>query len=144
VIIASQTRSRHPLVRVGLWFAIASLTLAGVVLFLFNPAQHHFYPICLFHEITGLDCPGCGATRALYNLLHGRIFAALQYNALVVLATPFLSVAGMRWLARDLTGKPHPPLQPRPLWINLAVALIILFTILRNLPVAPFTFLRAP
>ncbi len=28
-----------------------------------DPADAHFYPFCVFHELTGLDCPGCGTLR---------------------------------------------------------------------------------
>ena len=43
----------------------------GAMVFFFNPSTHGFYPVCLFHSLTGLNCPGCGMTRALYALLHG-------------------------------------------------------------------------
>ena len=39
---------------------------------------------CLFHEITGLYCPGCGGTRALVKLLQGDIRASLYYHPLVL------------------------------------------------------------
>lgn len=31
--------------------------------------------------LTGWDCPGCGATRALHAALHGDFAAALEFNA---------------------------------------------------------------
>ena len=64
---------------------------SGAVLFFFNPAQHGFYPICLFHALTGLNCPGCGGTRAAYQLLHGHLLRALQDNALFVLSLAALA-----------------------------------------------------
>lgn len=38
---------------------------------------------CSFRNITGLYCPGCGATHALYELLHGHLLISLQYNTLI-------------------------------------------------------------
>lgn len=38
---------------------------------------------CLFHLLTGLYCPGCGGTRAVWYLLHGRIFESIRYHPLV-------------------------------------------------------------
>ena len=49
-------------------------------MFFFDPALTPFYPQCAFHRLTGLNCPGCGATRGLYALLHGRWRQALQDN----------------------------------------------------------------
>ena len=134
----------RPLLSLGLWVGLLSLAGGAVVLFLFDPDQYHVYPVCLFHQFTGLQCPGCGGTRALFNLLHGRVLAALRCNAMVVIVLAVLAPAGVRWLARELTGKAHPPLEIRPLWLKLAVAAFILFTILRNLPFAPFTYLAPP
>lgn len=39
---------------------------------------------CLFHLLTGLYCPGCGGTRAVWYLLHGQILKSLQYHPLVL------------------------------------------------------------
>ncbi len=36
-----------------------------------------------------VDCPGCGATRALSALLHGHLLDAFRLNALFVLLLPF-------------------------------------------------------
>jgi hypothetical protein len=124
--------------------AVLALMGAAVVLFQFNPTQHAFYPVCVFHRLTGLQCPGCGASRALYSLLHGHLLAALHFNPLLVLALPFLAVSAGRRFLRELAGKPPPPVAVRAFWIKLLVGLIIAFTILRNIPFAPFTYLSPP
>ena len=41
---------------------------------------------CPFRLLTGLDCPGCGATRAIIALAEGNISLAVHQNLLVVLA----------------------------------------------------------
>ena len=69
----------------------AAVGLAGAsVLYLFPPEDSAFYPQCPIFRLTHLYCPGCGATRALAALLHGRLTEALHYNALPVLLLPFL------------------------------------------------------
>ncbi|MDQ3279851.1 MAG: DUF2752 domain-containing protein [Acidobacteriota bacterium] len=61
------------------------MAIAGVwVLFTFPPATSTFYPRCVFFVATGLQCPGCGITRALHELLHGRVVAALRLNAMLL------------------------------------------------------------
>lgn len=60
------------------------LMLAGAwVLYTFPPATTPFYPKCLFKQATGLDCPGCGTTRALHALLHGRVGEAFRFNPML-------------------------------------------------------------
>ena len=41
---------------------------------------------CLFHELTGLYCPGCGGTRAVWALLHGKFWLSFCYHPLVLYA----------------------------------------------------------
>ncbi len=44
------------------------LPAGAVTLYLFPPATSTFYPRCYFYALTGLYCPGCGATRCLHAL----------------------------------------------------------------------------
>lgn len=110
---------------------------AGAFLFFFNPSTHGFYPVCLFHELTGLNCPGCGGTRAAYQLLHGHLLRALRDNALFILSLAALAV----WSARFIIRKRQNPnvtfnVSPGVLWTFLVVSIV--FTVLRNLPAFSF------
>ena len=118
-------------------FAAAVLGMAivgaGAVVFFFNPGTNGFYPECQFHKVTGLNCPGCGATRALYELLHGNLPLALKDNALFILSLAGLVARGAWLAARRFLRKPAGQfLPPAILWGFLAIALI--FTVARNLP----------
>ncbi|MBR1573021.1 MAG: DUF2752 domain-containing protein [Lachnospiraceae bacterium] len=44
-------------------------------------SQNH---ICIFHELTGLYCPGCGGTRAAIALLSGHPWISFLYHPLVI------------------------------------------------------------
>jgi hypothetical protein len=118
-------------------FAVVMLVAAalgsGAVLFFFDPAKHGFYPICLFHSLTGLNCPGCGATRAAYQLLHGHLLRALHDNALFVLTLAALAAQGA-WLAmKKIRNQPAGfVVSPKALWALLVITFV--FTGLRNLP----------
>lgn len=50
----------------------------------------HAPTVCLFRNLVGLRCPGCGMTHALSALLHGEFARAFLYNKLVVVAFPAL------------------------------------------------------
>jgi hypothetical protein len=112
---------------------VAAALGSGAVLFFFDPAKHGFYPICLFHSLTGLNCPGCGATRAAYQLLHGHLLRALHDNALFVLLLVALAAQGA-WLAmKKIRNQPAAFIvSPKALWALLVIMLV--FTGLRNLP----------
>lgn len=48
------------------------------------------HSICVFENLTGHECWGCGMTRALFTLLHGQFEAAWAYNPTVYLVAPIL------------------------------------------------------
>jgi Protein of unknown function (DUF2752) len=123
------------------FFAAAILVFAamagGAVLFFFDPTKNNFYPICQFHALTGLYCPGCGATRATYQLLHGNFLMALRDNALFVISLALLAARGIWFLKRQRSHQPvRYFLPPFALWVFLGVALV--FVVLRNLPAFSF------
>lgn len=55
-----------------------------------DPEEHAIFPKCLFYSLTGLQCPGCGSQRAIHHLLNGEFAEALRYNALSVIAIPYI------------------------------------------------------
>jgi hypothetical protein len=122
-------------------FAVAILAFAGIVgttvLFFFDPSKNNFFPACQFHAITGLYCPGCGATRATYQLMHGHLLTALHDNALYVVCLAALAVRGIWFLKRRASHQPVPFfIPPVGLWVFLVVAIV--FVVLRNLPAFSF------
>ena len=97
---------------------------------------------CLFHQLTGLYCIGCGTTRALSALLHGDVAAAFSYNAfmLIWLAWPVWTLLG--WWLKALFGRRILPQSREPRWLLILLLIsALLFLVLRNLPWPPFTFL---
>ena len=126
-----------PLVFFAAVMTVAVALGSGAVLFFFNPSTHGFYPVCLFHEVTGLNCPGCGGTRAAYQLLHGHLLQALRDNALFVLILAALAARGAWFVARKIRRQPATlAVPPKVLWGFLIVAIV--FSVLRNLPAFSF------
>lgn len=120
----------------GIVFVLLGIAAAAVVFVLarFDPPTAGFYPPCLFHRWSGLHCPGCGSLRAFHALLRGDWHRALSFNALTVLAAPFLLGGSVRELWRRQTGRD--PIGYRiPAWaIRILLALILAFAVLRNVP----------
>ena len=120
-------------------FPIAILSLAvaagAVVLFAFNPAEHGFYPFCMFYRCTGLLCPGCGSLRSAHELLHGHMAAALHLNILFVLMLPVASWFAAHSLIAKFSKRPF-QLRIQPGWCWVGMIVLIIFGVLRNFPFA--------
>jgi hypothetical protein len=109
---------------------------AVLVLFFCDPDRVPIYPVCPFHAITGLACPGCGSLRALHALLHGHLLAALHFNVLLVMSLPLVSGFGFRLARNQFRG--GPPVAICPVWLWVYLVAVIAFGILRNLPFPVF------
>lgn len=123
----------------------AGLAVALWVLATVPPTDATPYPKCMFHQTTGLHCPGCGLTRSVHAALNGRFEQAFAYNVLAIVILPWLAVSGLRSLWSWVWGTP-----PRPSrwpagvkrWTPLTIGIVLtVFWVLRNIPVYPFTLL---
>jgi hypothetical protein len=112
----------------------ALLLITVAILYRFNPIEHAFYPRCMLHVLTGLDCPGCGGLRATHQLLHGNIIAALKLNALFVALLPIGFYFATRHMVFVITGTRWPQLFKNSRWPIVAAVVVIGFGVLRNLP----------
>jgi hypothetical protein len=127
---------------------LAALLIAGLtgaaLLFFFDPVNAGFFPKCYFHQATGLYCTGCGTTRALHALSHGRLDIAARHNLFLLFALPALAWSFVRFAREAFTGRqcPRRPLAPFLRW--MLVFLVLAFTVLRNLPYEPFVWLAPP
>lgn len=123
-------------VTVGVAAAAASAVVAVV-----DPNAPGRYPLCPFRWVTGLDCPGCGALRAVHALTHGEFGMAADQNVVVVALLPVLVAGWVLWLARTSAGRPAPTLPPAAGYA-VAVSLAV-FWVARNLPWEPFAVLAS-
>lgn len=125
------------------WFVAASLSVVAAVILLrvFDPASAAIFPPCPLHYLTGLYCPGCGSLRAIHQLLQGNLQAAWAMNPLTLVLLPFIGygLASEALLQLRGLGLPQPMLAGASIYTLCAV--IILFGILRNIPLYPFGLL---
>lgn len=123
---------------------VASLLIlaGGVLYFLFNPVQYTFFPECPFHAFTGWYCPGCGSQRALHALLHGRLIEAAGFNLLTVMLLPFVLYSAVVWTANAFfSTRWKQDIFYKPWFAKCLLLVVLLFAVLRNLPVAALQWL---
>ena len=101
---------------------------------------------CSFHQLTGLQCPGCGGQRAFYMLLHGHPIQALRYNALLIIGLPFfIYIYFLLFQVYIIKDKKYLKYFNFPSMAGYVfLGILIVFFILRNIPSWPFTLLSPP
>jgi hypothetical protein len=120
---------------------ILATTGGAFVVAYFNPVNAGFFPVCPLYSLFRINCPGCGLTRGFHALFNGDILGALHYNALIpiyvfVFSYMLLSMIMIAVRGRGLPWKIFPP---SVLYGFLILALV--FAVVRNIPVYPFTLL---
>jgi hypothetical protein len=125
-------------------WGLAGLAAAGCVYVgLVDPNTSSFYPGCPFRAMTGFDCPGCGATRALHSAITGHPLQALDHNAFLTIAVVLGIVGFAVAKVRRRMGRPAIALR---LPTSGAIALGLLactFWFARNMPWEPLSWLAS-
>ena len=88
---------------------------------------------CLFHQITGLLCPGCGNSRAALALLRLDIGTALSCNPLFPLEFFYILWVYGHCCKAYLKGKRFSYTPTHPIMDILILAAIVIWGIVRNL-----------
>ena len=69
---------------------VAIVVVAAMVLYFFvNPEDYELIPKCVLKQLTGYDCPSCGAQRAFHAVLHGNFTTAIYYTPFFVISVPY-------------------------------------------------------
>lgn len=122
------------------WPCLVLLIPLSIVLLAMAPWLSERMPSCLFHEKTGLFCPGCGATRSALDLSNGDWFGAMRNNVLFVSS---LALSGV-WVVALAMSEEFPEVKTlrffrfRLWFLWWILATLIAFTLLRNIPAMDF------
>jgi hypothetical protein len=69
--------------------------------------------LCLSKLLAGIECQGCGMTRAIMHLIHLDVAGAAGFNKLCFIVFPVLSFLWAQWFIKDykrlLQLKQSPP-----------------------------------
>lgn len=90
------------------WFAdnIARVVLGGLLLLIWSIdyKTHGDFTFCIFKNITGKDCPGCGVLRGISATMHLDFGYAYTLNRMNVVVIPLLAFLFVRfWILNRLS-----------------------------------------
>lgn len=122
-----QTKKR---IRNVILLTLGLLALAALLAFLF---ANGVSVGCVFKRLTGLQCPGCGNTRATFALLRLDLLEMLRFNLLYPLEIYYLARVYLV-CSKNYVKTGRFSYRPTPDLIDvLCLALMLLWTVIRNL-----------
>lgn len=99
-----------------------------------DPHGSGSYGYCPSLLLTGIPCPGCGGLRAVNDLTHGDVAAAVSSNLLAVALVVALAVAWLAWVVRRWRGRRGSMIVLSERWGYAVIAGLLVFGIVRILP----------
>ena len=131
-------KTKRLLLAVGILFLFS----CAVFMYLNDPLTTKVYPPCVLKTVTGLNCAGCGTVRASYSLLHLEISEAFLKNPLFVLLIPVALYIMIGFTVNTWVGKRVIPQAFNKVgWVKALAVFLLVYSVLRNVPVWPFTLL---
>lgn len=121
-------------------FYIAGICLAVIIFiyFLFHRMTgfrlEKYLSPCMFHEMTGYYCPGCGITRAVYAFFEGNLLQCFRYHPFVLYAAVF---GGWFLISQTIErlskGKIAIAMRYRDCYLWIALAILMVNFLVKNI-----------
>ncbi len=92
----------------AVWVSVAFLALVFGAYMLRETGGAGWMPGCTFRKLTGLECPGCGMTRAAHAALNGRLAQAFSFNPVGMILLPLAMLGVSLEVISWARGKPLP------------------------------------
>lgn len=86
---------------------------------------------CVIKRVTGFPCPGCGGTRAIVSLFHGKILTAIYYHAFAVYCVVVYLLFFVSQTLDRITGGKVRGMKFRVGYVRAAFALLIVQYLLK-------------
>lgn len=90
-----------------------------------NSLFNDTHSVCIHYHLFGFQCPLCGMTRAIHQLLHLKLDSAIQYNPVVAIIPIYF---GADLISYFKPGK-RLILARRTLFFTLLIALSVLYAV---------------
>lgn len=122
-----------------LFYKIGKMILLGMILLasmarIFPRFWQRFkFPPCIFHLLTGYYCPGCGGTRAIAALLHGKFLLSLYYHPLVLYGAVVYLVFMVTQAIGRVSRRPEIGMKFHLLYVWIALAILFLNCVIKNI-----------
>jgi len=81
---------------------LSVILLAPIIIILTPISIIENKSFCLYTNLFGFHCPGCGMTRAIFSIMHFQFNNAIRYNRLVILVFPILIYYWMQYFIKIL------------------------------------------
>ena len=88
---------------------------------------------CPIYTVTGLLCPGCGISRAIFHLLHFRFYEALSSNVVVVCLMPSFVLGAAVHLYRYIRYGKTSFTKAENIVMIVMIVLLLMFAVVRNI-----------
>lgn len=89
-------------------------------------------PVCVFHEMTGIACPGCGATRSVRHAFNGDLTKAFLMNPMIFITGAFFAIYDIYAAIVLAFRLPRLRFEKMPRWLSAAARFGIPALILIN------------
>ena len=87
---------------------------------------------CLFQELTGLYCPGCGGTRAAKAMLKGDMISSFLYHPLVLYCVLVAVIFAVSFLIYRKTKNPKFRLHFDNKYAYIGIGIIVINFVVKN------------
>lgn len=104
----------------------------AAIYYLYDPTHSQLAPKCIFHTLTGFDCPACGVQRVVHSLLHGNFVKAFFLNPFLVIAVPYLVIVAITTFVKSEVIAPLRNIAQHRYVIWGYVVIFFLWWIVRN------------
>ena len=106
--------------------------LIGLIYYIIGNTFNIYIP-CVFNELTGFYCPGCGVTRMINSLVKLDFYQAFRYNQLLFILMPVFIFYLVDYIYKSIKNKKTLLYKtPNYIWY-IIVALLVIFGIIRNI-----------
>lgn len=123
-----------------LFLAFLAFIVLAYLYFKYDPLSILF-PKCPLYVTTGVYCPGCGSQRATHSLLHFDLAGVVKSNLLFLPAMLLIGYHYSISILNHFLNKNYSSILDKSKAPIVILIIVLLFFILRNIPVEPFTYL---